>query len=142
MVVLDANILLGAAAPNKDQERMRNWLDLALTRPELIGLPWVTIWAFIRIGTNRQIWREALTPDAARNYLEEILSLPQVRQIEPGPRHLEIVVRLMKEGQVAGRGATDAVIAALAVEHGATLVSVDQGFGRFPGLKWLNPLRG
>lgn len=35
---------------------------------------------------------------------------------------------------------TDAHLAALAIEHGATLVSADRDFGRFPHLRWHNPL--
>jgi uncharacterized protein len=36
---------------------------------------------------------------------------------------------------------TDAHLAALAIEHNATLYSNDSDFGRFSGLKWVNPLR-
>jgi hypothetical protein len=35
---------------------------------------------------------------------------------------------------------TDAVLAALAMEHGARLASTDQDFRRFPALQWINPL--
>jgi predicted nucleic acid-binding protein len=35
----------------------------------------------------------------------------------------------------------DAVLAALAIEHGATLYSTDRDFARFPGLSWIDPLR-
>ena len=34
----------------------------------------------------------------------------------------------------------DAGLAALAIEHGATLYSHDRDFTRFPGLKYVNPL--
>jgi predicted nucleic acid-binding protein len=34
----------------------------------------------------------------------------------------------------------DAVLAAIALEHGAILHTTDQDFSRFPGLKWTNPL--
>jgi hypothetical protein len=34
----------------------------------------------------------------------------------------------------------DAVIAAIAIENGATLHTTDRDFSRFPGLKWMNPL--
>jgi len=40
----------------------------------------------------------------------------------------------------AGNLATDAHLAALAIEHGATLESHDHDFGRFPGLRWEDPL--
>ncbi len=34
----------------------------------------------------------------------------------------------------------DAYLAALAIEHGATLCTSDRGFAIFPGLRVLNPL--
>jgi uncharacterized protein len=34
----------------------------------------------------------------------------------------------------------DAALAALAMEHGATLDTTDRDFARFPGLIWTNPL--
>jgi predicted nucleic acid-binding protein len=34
----------------------------------------------------------------------------------------------------------DAHLAALALEHGLMLCSTDGDFGRFPGLRWSNPL--
>jgi hypothetical protein len=35
---------------------------------------------------------------------------------------------------------TDAQIAALASRHRATVHTADTDFGRFPGVRWLNPL--
>ncbi len=34
----------------------------------------------------------------------------------------------------------DAHLAAIAIEHGATLYSADADFTRFPGPRWVNPL--
>jgi predicted nucleic acid-binding protein len=34
----------------------------------------------------------------------------------------------------------DAVLAAIAIEHGATICTTDCDFSRFPGVKWTNPL--
>lgn len=47
---------------------------------------------------------------------------------------------LYHEGQAAGPLVMDAVIAALALEHGATLCSTDRDVSRFSRLKWINPL--
>jgi predicted nucleic acid-binding protein len=41
----------------------------------------------------------------------------------------------------AGNLTSDAHLAALAIEHGATLYSADVDFSRFPGLRWVDPLR-
>lgn len=34
----------------------------------------------------------------------------------------------------------DSFFAALAIKHGATWVTTDRGFARFPGLRWQTPL--
>ena len=43
--------------------------------------------------------------------------------------------------RLCGNDINDAWLAALAIEHRATLVSTDRGFFRFPGLDWLNPMK-
>jgi uncharacterized protein len=60
--------------------------------------------------------------------------------IRPGPRHLEILESLVINYQASGPLVSDAVLAALAIEHGATLASTDRDFSRFPNLRWVNPL--
>lgn len=58
-----------------------------------------------------------------------------------GSRRNERLLLKKRQGAgVRGRETTDAVLAALAIGHGATLVSTDLGFRRFPELRWLNPL--
>jgi uncharacterized protein len=43
---------------------------------------------------------------------------------------------------VAGNLTSDAHLAALAIEHGATLYSADNDFSRFAGLRWVDPVHG
>jgi predicted nucleic acid-binding protein len=45
----------------------------------------------------------------------------------------------VSEAQVSGPLVTDAALAALALEHGATLYSTDRDFRRFKGLKLVDP---
>ena len=47
-----------------------------------------------------------------------------------------------RSGGIAGYGAlmSDAAMAAMAMECGATLASTDLDFTRFEGLKWINPV--
>jgi len=45
-----------------------------------------------------------------------------------------------RAAQVLGALTSDAHLAALAIEHGATLCTCDRDFTRFPGLRILNPL--
>lgn len=65
---------------------------------------------------------------------------PRVFKVEPGNRHIDLLETLMIRGQATGPLASDAVLAALAIEHGAELASTDRDFSRFPGLRWVNPL--
>jgi predicted nucleic acid-binding protein len=60
--------------------------------------------------------------------------------VEPGERHWEILRALLRDGQSTGPLVMDAALAALALEHGATLYSTDRDFARFPGLAWIDPL--
>lgn len=49
--------------------------------------------------------------------------------------------KLLESDEIVGLPlVTDAVLAALAIEHGALLASTDQDFRRFPELRWQNPL--
>lgn len=95
---------------------------------------------FLRISTNPRV---IVPPIPHRGALEEVrawLSRPNVRVIEPGPRHLEVLGRMLDAAGTAGALTTDAHLAALAVEHQCELHSNDADFGRFPGLRWRNPL--
>ena len=141
MTIIDANLLLYAY--NADAPRQREasrWLTRLLGSGELIGLPWVTIWAFIRISTNSRIWANPRSAGEAFAIVGEWLAQPGVLPLQPGPLHAEILEKLVSDHGAAGPLVTDAVMAALAMEHGAVLASTDQDFRRFPNLRWVNPL--
>jgi len=107
---------------------------------EMIALPWVTLWAFIRISTNSRVWANPRPVREAFAIVGEWLAQPGVVPLHPGPLHAEILEKLVSEYGATGPLVTDAVLAALAIEHGALLASTDQDFRRFPDLRWLNPL--
>lgn len=68
------------------------------------------------------------------------LAQPVAGILDPGERHWEILRTLTQAGQTSGPLVMDAALAAIAIEHGATLCTTDRDFARFPGLKWTNPL--
>ena len=141
MTILDANILLYAYNADAPQQSVAaGWLSDLLDSGDVIGLPWITLWAFVRIATNSRIWPNPLSAGRAFAILEEWLSQPGVVVIQPGPAHAEILKRLVLAYSVTGPLVTDAVLAAVAMEHGATLASTDQDFRRFPELRWIHPL--
>ena len=141
MTVIDANLLLYAYnADAPQQPASAQWLEKLLDSGETVALPWVTIWAFIRICTNPRIWSNPRPAAEAFAIIRGWLEQPGVVTLQPGPRHLEILERLVREHAAIGPLAMDAVLAALAIENGALLASTDQDFRRFPGLRWSNPL--
>jgi len=77
----------------------------------------------------------------ALGYIRSWLERPQVQILHPGPRHLELLDSLLQAAKASGNLATDAHLAALAIEHQAELHTNDADFSRFPGLRWTNPLQ-
>jgi hypothetical protein len=141
VIVVDVNLLLYAVdqgAPH--HERAHHWWRSALAGRETIGLPWSTMLAFLRLTTNRRIFARPLDVEQAFDLLETWTAQHHVVPIGPTPRHLALVRGFLQSAGTAGNLVTDAHLAALAVEHGATLCSADADFTRFPGLKWTNPL--
>ena len=140
MIVIDANILLYAYQPRATQHDVcRKWLEQVFNDPAQIGLPWQTIQAFIRISTHPRVFAAPLSINEATDIVAEWLRLPQVVQIGPSDRYWTIFADLLRGAQVRGPLVTDAALAAIAIEHGATLFSTDQDFSRFKGLKWQDP---
>lgn len=142
MTVVDANLLLYAYNADAPQHNAAaRWLADLFDSGEVIALPWVTLWAFLRICTNPRIWTNPLPSREAFSIVGEWLGHPDVVQLQPGARHREILQRLVVECHAIGPLLPDAVLAALAMEHGALLASTDRDFARFEGLRWVDPLK-
>jgi toxin-antitoxin system PIN domain toxin len=141
VILVDANLLLYAYHPRAEQhQNSRAWLEAMLSGPELVRFAWLTLWAFMRIGTNPRVFERPLSTAEAAAAVSSWLAQPTAGILEPGERHWDILRDLVQEGQAVGPMVMDAVIAAIAVEHGATLCTTDRDFSRFSGLKWTNPL--
>jgi uncharacterized protein len=136
VILVDANLLLYAYHPRAHQhEASRRWLEDVLSGPDLVRFAWVTLRAFLRISTNPRVFERPLVTAEAETAVTSWLSQPRAGIVEPSDRHWEILRGLMREGQTAGPVVMDAVVAAIALEHGATVYTTDRDFARFPGLK-------
>jgi uncharacterized protein len=141
VIVVDANLLLyayNASAP--EHPPSRDWLEETFSGAEPVGLCWATILAFLRIGTNPRAFPHPLSMPEAITIVGAWLDVPAVRIVEPTDRHWTILSTLLPEAQAKGPLVSDAHLAVLAMEHGATLYSTDGDFSRFPRLRWRNPL--
>jgi uncharacterized protein len=143
VILVDANLLIYAIdADSPQHRRARPWLEQVLSGGAPVGLPWIVILAFVRITTRAGIMRCPLPLGDALAYVESWLQQPCVEAVAPGPRHWPILHRLLEATGTAGNLTSDAHIAALALEHGASICSTDHDFARFPGIRHVNPLSG
>jgi toxin-antitoxin system PIN domain toxin len=140
VIVLDANILLYAYdARSQHHLKAQAWVERVFTGPELVGLPWQVISAFLRIMTNPRLPGSRFTVDEAVGITALWVDQPNVRTLAPTERHWGLFRQMIVEGQAAGALVSDAHLAALTIEHGGVLHTTDRDFARFPGLRWKNP---
>jgi uncharacterized protein len=141
MNLLDANILLYAYNTGSEHHTAsRRWLEEALSGSVPVAFCWPTLLAFLRITTNPRAMIRPLTITQARTIVDTWLDVPVATVVHPTERHWQILGSLLVKGQASGPLVTDAHLAALAIEHGATLITNDRDFARFPGLKVDYPL--
>jgi hypothetical protein len=134
--IADVNVLLYAIDPTAHHhERARRWLTATLSAGEPFGACWPVLTGFLRIVTNAGIYEHALDVDEALDLIDGWLDAPPTTIISATPRHARILRSLLTGAGAAGNLVPDAHLAALAIEHGATLASFDADFHRFSGLK-------
>jgi len=141
MIVPDVNLLIYAYntdAPLHDVAK--SWWEEVLNGAQQVGIPWIVCSAFVRLMTNSKVVRKPMETSAVFDLIEEWFKSPNVFPLNPGSQHFSIY-REMMVGSYAGPNlATGAHIAAIASEYRAEVHSNDSDFGRFTGLKWVNPL--
>lgn len=136
MKIPDVNVLLYAGdSSSSHHATARPWIERALSSTETVGFAIVVLLGFIRITTNPRVMAAPLTPSDAFDQVEEWVAQPPATLLDPGRRHLAMCRELLEASGTAGNLTTDAHLAALAIEHGATLASFDGDFHRFAGLK-------
>lgn len=140
MILVDTNLLLYAHVSDFAQhDPARRWLDERLAGSARVGLSWPALLAFLRLVTNPRVFPRPESPAEAWRQVLDWLDADPVWVPTPTERHAEVLGDLVPE--VKGPNLwPDAHLAALAIEHGLTLMSTDGDFARFPGLRWENPL--
>ncbi len=140
MNLVDANVLLYAV--NADAEhhaRSREWLDSSLNGSAAVGFSWIALLAFVRLSTKAGLFPTPMTVGESFGQVEEWLAAPSAMLVEPTARHVEVLGKLLRQLGTGGNVVNDAHIAALAIEHKATVVTFDSDFARFPGVRIQRP---
>jgi toxin-antitoxin system PIN domain toxin len=132
----DANLLLYAIDPDSRHHRVaRGWLEASLSGAETTGFAWSVLLAVLRLTTNPAVFEPALAPEEALDLIDGWLEGPAGVVLHPTDRHAAILRELLAGSGAAGNLTSDAHLAAIAIEHGATLASFDADFHRFGGLR-------
>jgi len=140
MKLLDVNVVLSAhRADHPDHALTRAWLENLLASGEQFGVPWTVWWSFLRLSTHPRVFTIPTPLTDAGEFIAALRAQPGHVSVEPGDAHLDCLSKVCGNGEATGDLMPDAVLAALAIERGAEVVSFDRDFARFPGLSWLRP---
>ncbi len=139
MMLLDVNVLVYAFRGDSPRHaEWRAWLAGACAAP--FHVPDEVAIGFVRIVTNHRIFTAPDTVSDARAFLEVLRVSPGWRGLHRREQTWAVFDRLCAATSLRGAGVHDAWLAALAIDHRASLVSADRDFARFPGIVWLNPV--
>jgi len=120
----------------------REWVQETLSGSETVALAWTVLLGFVRLSTHASLFEAPLEVGEALDLVDGWLEQPCTTVVHPTDRHSAVLRELLGPLGTAGNLANDAHLAALAIEHGAQVCSCDSDFSRFPGVQWVDPLRG
>ena len=143
MVLPDVNVLIYSHRTDScdDHASYADWLTGLANGHEPFALSSLALAGVVRIVTNPRIFKRPSTLDEVFAFIGELVARPNARVVHPGLLHLEIFEDLCRRSSASGKLVADAQHAAVAVEHGCTMITTDSDFDRFPGLRWQHPLR-
>jgi toxin-antitoxin system PIN domain toxin len=140
-VLVDANLLIYAVrSDSQHHDRARDWVTSAMSGSRRVGLPWPTLLAFLRLNTNPVVFQPPMPIDVAWDHVVTWLARDVAWVPQPTEEHATVLGRLLTTHHLGAKLVHDAHLAALAIEHGLTVVSADTDFARFPDIRWENPL--
>jgi toxin-antitoxin system PIN domain toxin len=142
VLLLDANVVLAAYREDLPQhDGVIAWLDELLEEGQPFSVP-MTVWAsFVRLVTNRRIFDPPATLAEAFAFVDATCAHPHHRSLDPGPRHISLLRRVCTDADATGDLVSDAVLAAIALEHGCAVASLDRDFARFESIDHVIPGR-
>jgi toxin-antitoxin system PIN domain toxin len=138
--VVDLNVLIYATDETATHHAVaKAWLDRTMSSTETVGIATLIAIGFVRLTTNPRVMESPLDVATSVGVVRGWYRRPNVTAPAPTPRHYQLLDELLAPIGTAGNLVSDAHLAALAIEHGAELCSFDRDFGRFSGVRWVEP---
>src|SRR5258707_1512743 len=139
--MVDTNILVYAAIHSSARHpRAKDWLNAQFASPARVGLPWHSLLGYVRLVSNRNTYPVGPSASDAWSVVRKWRHAPNVWIPQPTEQHGDVIDALFASTNITSNAVMDVHLAALAIEHGLTLCSADNGFARYRDLRWLNPL--
>jgi uncharacterized protein len=139
--IVDTSVLLPAVSPSLPHHAVaRAALEAAINSERPVGLTWVVVNAFLRLTTKPGLFEQPLAIDEAWELVDGWREHPNVRVVQETEEHARLWSELLRGAGIGGDLTTDAWIAAIAIAHGASVLTLDADFGRFPNLRRESPL--
>lgn len=123
-----------------DHLRYLEWVTRLVESPRAYGMSDLVLGRFMAVVTHPRVFREPSTVEAAAAFASQLRDQPNCVLVSPGPRHWEIYLRIATEAKAKGNLASDAYLAAIAIESGCEWVTTDGDYARFPDLRLRHPL--
>ena len=140
MKLLDTNVVVARfREDHRDHRVVRTWWGEFVKSGERFTVPDVVWSGFVRIVTNRRAFAEPSEVAGAFEFVRAVTRHSSYRRVTPGANHLSIFEELCVGQEAAGNIVNDAALAAIAIEHGCDVVSLDRDFARFEGVRWILP---
>ncbi len=141
MRIVDTSVLIPAVTPSLPQHQpARAALEAAINDDRPVGLVWVVVNGFVRLTTKPGLFEHPLAIGEAWELVDGWLEHPNVRVVQETEEHARLWSELLRSAGTGGNLTTDAWIAAIALAHGASVLTMDSDFARFPSVRWENPL--
>jgi uncharacterized protein len=141
MMLVDINVMIYAHRADAGRhEEYREWMQGLVDGPEPYAVTDSAVAGLVRIVTNPRIYQRPATIEEALAYAGQVRNQPHAQVISPGPRFWGLFTGLCHDAKARGDLVPDAYLAALAIEYGCEVVTVDKDFRKFPGVRWRHPL--
>lgn len=136
MIAIDTNILI--YADREESTLHANALRavrMLAEGDEAWAIPVFCVGELLRVVSHDRLFDPPTPVMDVIDSMESLLSSPSARLLVPGDRYLRLLRGLIEESGVRGNLVFDAQIAAVCLEHGASiLLTEDRDFARFRSL--------
>jgi uncharacterized protein len=140
VILVDVDVLVAAhRADHPHHELVLPWFADLTGGDEPFWVP-DTVWSsFVRISTHRRIFEVPSPIDEVFDFVTAVRGQPNHLSLVPTDRHLDLFEDLCRDYDALGDLTADAYLAALAIDHGCDVVSLDRDFARFERVTWMRP---